>query len=103
MVDAAAAKLTPPAKIKYYEQLIRYTSTAGEYSASEGMLRRKWQISNSPGLIGQESTGKYSVEGDRLLVELRENAPSSIAGHPVVGQRHRGNGGAVVDLVDASR
>jgi hypothetical protein len=71
---AELEKLPPAEKVKYYQQLRRYTSTAGEYTATNGTLRRKWQISNSPDLIGQESVGKYSVEADRLLVELPRRA-----------------------------
>lgn len=80
-------KLPPLEQVKYYEQLMRYASTAGEYSAAGGTLRRKWQISNSPDLIGQESVGKYSVEDDRLLVELPRRSAASGPGVRLVYRR----------------
>lgn len=70
-------KLPPPEQVKYYQQLMHYASTAGEYTASGGTLRRKWQISNGPDLIGQESVGKYSVDGAQLIVDLPRRSENS--------------------------
>lgn len=77
MSRAELEKLPAAEQVKYYQQLMRYSSTAGEYTASGGMLRRTWQVSNSPDLIGQQSVGKYSVEGDRLFVELPRRSAES--------------------------
>jgi Lipocalin-like domain len=71
------AKLPPTEQVKYFQQLQRYASTAGEYTASNGLLRRKWQISNSPGIIGQEQVAKYSVDGDRLTVDTPRRSADS--------------------------
>jgi hypothetical protein len=84
---AELEKLPPAEQVKYYEQLRRYTSTAGEYSVEGQALRRKWQISNGPDLIGQESIGKYSVEGDRLLVELPRRSAANGPGVRLVYKR----------------
>jgi hypothetical protein len=70
----ALKELPPIEQVKYYQQLTRYASTAGEYTAANGTLRRKYQLSNSPDLIGQESVGKYSIDANRLLVELPRRA-----------------------------
>jgi len=80
-------RLPPAEQVRYYQQLMQYASTAGEYTASGGTLRRTWQISNGPDLIGQESVGKYSVEGDRLLVELPRRSPGGGPGVRLVYRR----------------
>ncbi|HXH06929.1 MAG TPA: hypothetical protein VNI83_10100 [Vicinamibacterales bacterium] len=74
---ADLAKLPAPEQVKYYEQLLRYASTAGEYTVEGRTLRRTWRVANSPDLVGRESVATYRVDGDRLVVNLPSRSPAS--------------------------
>lgn len=74
---AELARLPAAEQVNYYEQLLRYASTAGEYTVNGQTLRRKWQVANGPDLVGQESVATFSVDGDRLVVNLPGRSPAS--------------------------
>ena len=63
--------MTPQDQVRYYEQYLRYASTAGTYSVSGHELTRTWDISLGPEIIGQKQTARFSIDGDRLTVDLR--------------------------------
>jgi hypothetical protein len=85
--DAELSHLPAEEKVKYYEQLYRYSSTAGTYSVEGSTLRRRWEVSLGPEIIGQESVATFQVEGDRLTVDLPRRSPGSGPAARVVYRR----------------
>jgi hypothetical protein len=77
LTRAEILRLPAAEQVKYYQQLLRYASTAGEYTVEGQTLRRKWQVANEPDLIGQESVSTYSVNKDRLVVNLPGRSPAA--------------------------
>ena len=69
--------LSAEEKVVYYEQLLGYSGTAGTYTVEGDTLRRKWQISLGPNIVGLESVTKFSVEGNQLTVERTRRSPDS--------------------------
>jgi hypothetical protein len=76
--------MAPREQVGYYEQLLRYASTAGTYSVSGHELTRTWDISLGPEIVGQKQTARFSIDGDRLTVDLpRRDATSGPASRVV--------------------
>jgi hypothetical protein len=75
--DAELAKLPAERQAEYYRQLTRYSSTAGLYTVAGDTLRRTWLISQGPDLVGEESAAKFSIQGDRMTVELPRRSSAS--------------------------
>jgi hypothetical protein len=71
------AKLPATEQAKYYQQLLRYSSTAGTYTVEGDVLRRQWVISQGPDIVGQESVARFSVKGDRLIVDIPRRSAAS--------------------------
>ena len=74
---AEAEKLPLDEQVEYYKQRDRYSSTAGTYSVEGSTLRRQWQISHGPNIIGLESVANFSVKDDRFTVDLPRRSPDS--------------------------
>lgn len=79
MTAAELEALSPEERLAYHDEVHNYSSTAGNYTTEGDTLRRRWQISLGPNIIGQESVATYSVEdgGDRLVVDLPRRSPDS--------------------------
>lgn len=75
--QAELAKLPAEEQVKHYQQLLNYSSTAGTYTVEGPTLRRQWLISQGPDIIGQESVTKFTVEGDRLIVDIPRRSGAS--------------------------
>lgn len=86
------AKLPSDAQLRYYEQLVHFSSTAGTYTLEGPTLRRKWLVSVTPDLVGQESLGNYAIAGDRLTVDLPRRSPEGAPSTRVVYRRLEGPG-----------
>jgi len=84
---AELAELSPEEKAAHYEQLLNYSSTAGTYTVEGDTLRRQWQISLGPDIIGQESVAAVRVEGDRMIVDLPRRSEESGPSVQVVYRR----------------
>jgi hypothetical protein len=85
--EAEFSRLPAEEKVKYYEQLHHYSSTAGTYRVEGNTLRRQWQVSLGPEIIGQESVATFRVEGDRLTVDLPRRSKDSGPAAQVVYRR----------------
>ena len=82
--------LSAEEKVVYYEQLLAYSGTAGTYTVEGNTLRRKWLISLGPNIIGRESEDKFSIEGDKLIIDLSQHhvrSPDARPGKRVVYRR----------------
>ena len=75
--DAELEALPAEEQVAYYEQFLGYSGTAGTYTVEGDTLRRQWDISLGPDIIGLESVATFSVEGDRLTVDLPRRSPDS--------------------------
>ena len=69
--------LSPEAKVAHYEQLLDYSGTAGTYQIEGDTLRRQWDVSLGPDIIGLESVATFRVEGDRMFVDLPRRTEES--------------------------
>ena len=69
--------LPPEEQVAHYEQILNYSGTAGTYQIEGDTLRRQWQISLGPDIIGLESVAKVRVEGDRMFVDLPRRTEES--------------------------
>ena len=74
---AELAELTPEEQVAHYEQLLNYSGTAGTYQIEGDTLRRQWDVSLGPDIIGLESVAKVRVEGDRMFVDLPRRSEES--------------------------
>lgn len=74
---AELAELTPEEQVAHYEQLLNYSGTAGTYQIEGDTLRRQWNVSLGPDIIGLESVAKVRVEGDRMFVDLPRRTEES--------------------------
>ena len=74
---AELAELTPEEQVAHYEQLLNYSGTAGTYQIEGDTLRRQWDVSLGPDIIGLESVAKVRVEGDRMFVDLPRRTEES--------------------------
>lgn len=74
---AALAELSPEEQVAHYEQLLNYSGTAGTYEIEGDTLRRQWDVSLGPDIIGLESVAKVRVEGDRMFVDLPRRSEES--------------------------
>ena len=74
---AELAELSPEEQVAHYEQIQNYSGTAGTYQIEGDTLRRQWQISLGPDIIGLESVAKVRVEGDRMFVDLPRRSEES--------------------------
>lgn len=81
------AKLPLEERVRHYEQMLRYVSNAGPYSVRGKTLSRDWQISLEPTMIGDKSVATFSVESDRLIVDLPRRSPGGGPGSRVVYRR----------------
>jgi hypothetical protein len=79
--------LPPDKQVQYYEQLLKYASTAGTYTTSGNRLTRLWQISLGPELVGEQSVATYSADRTRLVVDLPRRDSSSGPATRVVYRR----------------
>ena len=64
-------------QVAHYQQILNYSGTAGTYQIEGDTLRRQWQISLGPDIIGLESVAKVRVEGDRMFVDLPRRTEES--------------------------
>lgn len=80
-------KERPEEQVKYYEQLLGYASTAGTYRTDGTNLTRTWDISLGPDILGQSQVARYSIEGDRLTVDLPRRSVTSGPASRVVYRR----------------
>ncbi len=85
--DAELEALPAEEQVAYYEQLLGYSGTAGTYRVEGDTLRRQWDISLEPDILGLESVTTFSVEGDRLTVDLPRRSPDSGPSVQVVYRR----------------
>lgn len=69
--------LSPEEQVAHYEQLLNYSGTAGTYQIDGDTLRRQWDVSLGPDIIGLESVAKIRVEGDRMFVDLPRRTEES--------------------------
>ena len=69
--------LSPEEQVAHYEQILNYSGTAGTYQIEGDTLRRQWQMSLGPDIIGLESVAKVRVEGDRMFVDLPRRSEES--------------------------
>ena len=69
--------LSPEERVAHYEQLLNYSGTAGTYQIEGDTLRRQWDISLGPDIIGLESVARVRVEGDRMFVDLPRRSEES--------------------------
>ena len=74
---AELAELSPEEQVAHYEQLLNYSGTAGTYQIEGDTLRRQWDVSLGPDIIGLESVAKVRVEGDRMFVDLPRRTEES--------------------------
>lgn len=74
---AELAELSPEEQVAHYEQLLNYSGTAGTYQIEGDTLRRQWDVSLGPDIIGLESVAKVRVEGDRMFVDLPRRSEES--------------------------
>lgn len=74
---AELAELSPAEQVAHYEQLLNYSGTAGTYQIEGDTLRRQWDVSLGPDIIGLESVAKVRVEGDRMFVDLPRRTEES--------------------------
>lgn len=74
---AELAELSPEEQVAHYEQLLHYSGTAGTYQIEGDTLRRQWDVSLGPDIIGLESVAKVRVEGDRMFVDLPRRTEES--------------------------
>ena len=74
---AELAELTPEEQVAHYEQILNYSGTAGTYQLEGDTLRRQWDVSLGPDIIGLESVAKVRVEGDRMFVDLPRRTEES--------------------------
>ena len=74
---AELAELSPEEQVAHYEQIQNYSGTAGTYQIEGDTLRRQWQISLGPDIIGLESVAKVRVESDRMFVDLPRRSEES--------------------------
>lgn len=70
-------RLSGQERADYLEGLQRYSSTAGTYRVNGDVLRRQWDVSLGPGIIGTESTARFTVDGDELTVDLPRRSPDT--------------------------
>lgn len=69
--------LSPEEQLAHYEQLLNYSGTAGTYQIEGDTLRRQWQISLGPDIIGLESVAMVRVEDNRMFVDLPRRTEES--------------------------
>ena len=69
--------LPPEEQVAHYEQLLNYSGTAGTYQIEGDTLRRQWQISLGPEIVGLESVATFRVEDDRMFVDLPRRTEES--------------------------
>ena len=74
---AELAELAPEEQVAHYEQLLDYSGTAGTYRIEGDTLRRQWDVSLGPDIIGLESVATFRVEGDRMFVDLPRRSEES--------------------------
>ena len=74
---AELAELSLEEQVAHYEQLLNYSGTAGTYQIDGDTLRRQWDVSLGPDIIGLESVAKVRVEGDRMFVDLPRRSEES--------------------------
>lgn len=74
---AELAELPPEEQVEHYQQLLNYSGTAGTYQIEGDTLRRQWDVSLGPDIIGLESVAKVRVEGDRMFVDLPRRTEES--------------------------
>ena len=74
---AELAELSPEEQVAHYEQLLSYSGTAGTYQIEGDTLRRQWDVSLGPDIIGLESVARVRVEGDRMFVDLPRRTEES--------------------------
>ncbi len=74
---AELAELSSEEQVAHYEQLLNYSGTAGTYQIEGDTLRRQWDVSLGPDIIGLESVAKVRVEGDRMFVDLPRRSEES--------------------------
>ncbi len=74
---AELAELSPEEQVAHYEQLLNYSGTAGTYQIEGDTLRRQWDVSLGPDIIGLESVARVRVEGDRMFVDLPRRTEES--------------------------
>ena len=74
---AELAELSPEEQVAHYEQLLNYSGTAGTYQIEGDTLRRQWDVSLGPDIIGLESVATVRVEGDRMFVDLPRRTEES--------------------------
>lgn len=84
---AELAELSPEEQVAHYEQLLNYSGTAGTYQIEGDTLRRQWDVSLGPDIIGLESVAKVRVEGDRMFVDLPRRSDESGPAVQVVYRR----------------
>ena len=74
---AELVELSPEEQVAHYEQLLNYSGTAGTYQIEGDTLRRQWDVSLGPDIIGLESVARVQVEGDRMFVDLPRRSEES--------------------------
>ena len=74
---AELAELSLEEQVAHYEQLLNYSGTAGTYQIDGDTLRRQWDVSLGPDIIGLESVATVRVEGDRMFVDLPRRSEES--------------------------
>ena len=74
---AELAELPLEEQVAHYEQLLNYSGTAGIYQIEGDTLRRQWDVSLGPDIIGLESVATIRVEGDRMFVDLPRRSEES--------------------------
>ncbi len=74
---AELAELPLEEQVAHYEQLLNYSGTAGTYQIEGDTLRRQWDVSLGPDIIGLESVATVRVEGDRMFVDLPRRGEES--------------------------
>lgn len=74
---AELAELSPEEQVAHYVQLLNYSGTAGTYQIEGDTLRRQWDVSLGPDIIGLESVAKVRVDGDRMFVDLPRRSEES--------------------------
>ncbi len=74
---AELAELPLEEQVAHYEQLLNYSGTAGTYQIEGDTLRRQWDVSLGPDIIGLESVATFRVEGDRMFVDLPRRSEES--------------------------
>ncbi len=74
---AELAELSLEEQVAHYEQLLNYSGTAGTYQIDGDTLRRQWDVSLGPDIIGLESVATVRVDGDRMFVDLPRRSEES--------------------------